>query len=146
MIPSARRTVPLVVIIIFIFLQYFKKWGQTYGRTGEYLCENNDHYRPGLSQWVGRVNQQDRCVCVQLMIRSTRPTVPPVAITNFSWKLFCFARLWKVGTDEWTDRQTPSVKIVITTSRDCGPASWINSTFYYDNYDPRPSTNQSTSL
>ena len=35
-----------------------------------------------------------------------------------TWKLFCFARLWKVFTD--------GLKIVITTGRYCGSASWIN--------------------
>ena len=46
------------------------------------------------------------------MIHSARPTVPTVAIT---WKLFC--EILKSG-DGW--------KIVITNSRDCGSASWIN--------------------
>ena len=33
------------------------------------------------------------------MIPSARPTVLPVAITILTWKLFCFARVWKVGMD-----------------------------------------------
>ena len=32
------------------------------------------------------------------MIHSARPIVPPVATTILTWKLFCFARFWKVGT------------------------------------------------
>ena len=54
-----------------------------------------------------------------LMIHSARPTVPPVAIIIFTWKLFSFARFRKV-TDGW------NVKIVIITGRDGGSASWIN--------------------
>ena len=41
--------------------------------------------------------------CVPSMIHSARPTVLPVAITILAWKLFCFARFWKVGTDGRTD-------------------------------------------
>ena len=58
------------------------------------------------------------------MIQSVRPTVPPVAITFFTWKLFVFPRYWK-----WTYKpkygQTTCVKIVITTGRNCRSASWI---------------------
>ena len=31
----------------------------------------------------------------------------------------------------WTDQQTPSVKIVISTGRDCGSAEWIN--YFFNN-------------
>ena len=54
MIPSARPTDPPVVIIIFtrrLFCDILKS-GLTYVN----LCENNDHYWPGL--WVGRVDQK----------------------------------------------------------------------------------------
>ena len=44
------------------------------------------------------------------MIHSARATVPPVAITILTWKLFCFAKFWKVGTDGRTLR----AEIVIT--------------------------------
>ena len=59
MIPSARRTVPPVVIIIFTrclfcFAIFWGKWGRTYGHRDGNLCKNKDHYRPGL--WVGRVD------------------------------------------------------------------------------------------
>ena len=60
---------------------------------------------------------------VPSMIHSARPTVPPVAITILTWKWFCFAIFWKA------DGQTPRTKIVITTGRDCGSASWFNYTF-----------------
>ena len=60
--------------------------------------------------------------CVPSMIHSARSTVPPAAITSLAWKLLCFARFWKVGTDV----QTARAKIVITTGRDCGSVSWIN--------------------
>ena len=59
MIPSARPPVPPEVIIIFtrrFCFAIFWKVG-TDGRTDGNLCENNDHYRPGL--WVGRVDQKD---------------------------------------------------------------------------------------
>ena len=62
---------------------------------------------------------------VQSMIHSARPTVPWVVITILSWTLFCFARFWKVETDVRTDVQTTRAKIVITTGRYCGSASWI---------------------
>ena len=51
--------------------------------------------------------------------------------TILAWK-FCFVRFWKVGTDV----QTTSAKMVITTGRDCGSASWINIQYaqkYYSN-------------
>ena len=51
MIPLARPTVPQVVVIIFmrlVFFQFFEKWGRMYGRRNRNICENNDHYRPGL--------------------------------------------------------------------------------------------------
>ena len=51
MIPSARSTVPLVVIIIMLRRLFcFEKWGQT-----DNTREKIDHYRLGL--WVGRVDQ-----------------------------------------------------------------------------------------
>ena len=37
------------------------------------------------------------------MIHSARSTVRPVAITILTWKLFCFAIFWKVGTDIRTE-------------------------------------------
>ena len=75
--------------------------------------------------------------CVPSMIHSARPTVLPVTITILAWKLFCFARFWKVLKywsidvlkDGRTDVQTTHAKIVITTSLDCGSASWINFSF-----------------
>ena len=51
---------------------------------------------------------------------------PAVAITILIWKLFCFARFRKVGTDGRTDEQTKRAKIVIIISREYGSASWIN--------------------
>ena len=57
--------------------------------------------------------------CVPSMIHSARPT----AITIFASNLFCFVTSWKAGTDVQTTRG----KIVITSGRDCGSASWINS-------------------
>ena len=64
---------------------------------------------------------------VPSMIHSARPTFKPVAITILAWTLFCFARYWKVGTDGRTDERTDNTcEIMITTGRDCGPASWIN--------------------
>ena len=42
---------------------------------------------------------------VSSMIHSARPTVSPVANIVFAWNLFCFAKFWKVGTDERTDGQ-----------------------------------------
>ena len=55
------------------------------------------------------------------MIHSARRTVPPVAITILAWTLFCFARFWKL----LTDGRTTLAKMVITTGRDCGSATWI---------------------
>ena len=59
MIPSARHTVPPVVIIIFMrrlfCLAIFCKM-ETDLRSDVNLCENNDHYRP--CQWVYRVDQK----------------------------------------------------------------------------------------
>ena len=51
----------------------------------------------------------------------------PVAITILAWKLFCFARFLKVGTDGQTDGWTKArAKIVITIGHAWGSASWIN--------------------
>ena len=47
-------------------------------------------------------------------------TVLPVAITILIRKSYCFARIWKVGTDVCTFGQTNGAKMVITTGRDCG--------------------------
>ena len=58
---------------------------------------------------------------VPSVIRSPKLTVPPVAITILLWYLFCFANFWTAGTVGWTSRE----KIVITTGRDWGLASWI---------------------
>ena len=49
----------------------------------------------------------------------------PVAITVLAWKLFCLVWFWIVETDVRTDVQTTRAKIMITTGRDCGSASWI---------------------
>ena len=56
------------------------------------------------------------------MIHSARPTVPQVAAV-FSLEV-CFVLL---HIEKWrrTDGQTTRAKIVITTGRDCGSASWI---------------------
>ena len=53
------------------------------------------------------------------MIHSATPTVPPVAITMLA------------RTSVGTDVKTTRAKIVITTGRECGSASWINLIFYY---------------
>ena len=60
------------------------------------------------------------------MIHSTRPTVSSVATIIFC----CFVLLdLKSGdglTDGRTNGWTTCAKIMITTSRDCGSAEWIN--------------------
>ena len=43
--------------------------------------------------------------CVSSMIHSARPTVQSVAITIFTWNLFCFARFYKVGTGGQTHKK-----------------------------------------
>ena len=58
------------------------------------------------------------------MIHSASLTVPPVAYIVFSWNLFCFEKLGR--TDGRTDGRTACAKTMITTSRDCGSARWIN--------------------
>ena len=55
------------------------------------------------------------------MIHSARPTGSPVVNIVFAGNLFCFARLWKVGTYGLT-----CAKTMFTTGRDGGPAEWIN--------------------
>ena len=62
------------------------------------------------------------------MIPSARPTVPPVAITIFTWKLFCFARFWKVRTNGRMDN-------VITTCRESGSAKWIKNEAVNQRYE-----------
>ena len=58
--------------------------------------------------------------CISSMIHSTRPTVPPDCRLKFV--LFC--EILKSGGR--TYGQTTCTKIVSTTGRDCGSASWIN--------------------
>ena len=52
---------------------------------------------PGIFEFVFETKEKKRKV--SLMIHSARPTVPPVAITIFTYKMFCSASFWKVGTD-----------------------------------------------
>ena len=62
------------------------------------------------------------------MIHSARPTVPPIVNSILNWNFV----LWdfeKCGRTVGVDVQTPRVKIVITTGRDCGSALLIN--FYW---------------
>ena len=59
------------------------------------------------------------------MIHSAKPTVSPVVNIVFAWKLFCFARFWKVGTDGRTYERTTCAKTMITSGRDSGSAEWI---------------------
>ena len=49
------------------------------------------------------------------MILTARFIILPAAITIHTWKLFRFARFWKVRMDVRTEVQTPHAKIVITT-------------------------------
>ena len=41
-----------------------------------------------------------------------RHTIPPAAIIILTWKLFCFARFWKVGTDGQHVWKKPAVCII----------------------------------
>ena len=64
--------------------------------------------------------------CAPSMIHSARPTILTIVITILTWKLFCFARFYKVGTDRRKNGRTDTTcEIVITTGRDCDSASWI---------------------
>ena len=56
------------------------------------------------------------------MIHSVRSTCPPVAITISLELCFVLRDFEKWGR---TDVQTTRAKIVITTGRECGSASWI---------------------
>ena len=44
----------------------------------------------------------------------------------FTRRLLCFAIFWRVWINVRTDELTRRVKIMITTSWDCGSAEWIN--------------------
>ena len=48
---------------------------------------------------AGRFGKVRRTRQVSSMIHSARPTVSPVVSIVFASNLFCFARFWKVGTD-----------------------------------------------
>ena len=65
------------------------------------------------------------------MIPLTRPTVPPVASTILTWKLFCFARFWNLGMDVRKERRTPRVKVVITNGPPC---LWISLVDQYNEW------------
>ena len=65
-------------------------------------------------------DKQDRWRQVSPMIPSARPTVPPVVITIFTWKLFFCTMLKR------RNGRMSCVKTVISTGRDCGLAEWIN--------------------
>ena len=53
------------------------------------------------------------------MIHSARPTVSLIAYIVFTWNLFCFEKWGR------TDGRTTCAKMMITTDRDSGSASWI---------------------
>ena len=55
---------------------------------------------------------------------SARPAVTSVTNIAITWNLFCFARFWKVGTDEQTNGQHVLKQFI--TSCDCGSAEWTN--------------------
>ena len=69
----------------------------------------------------GRKWKQDRC-----HQWSTRPDpVSPLVNIVFAWNLVCFEK-----GDGRTYERTTYAKTMITTGRDCGLASWINSDHY----------------
>ena len=57
--------------------------------------------------WAEEKGCRVKRVEVSSVILSARSTVSPVAITIFTWNLFCFARYWKVRS-----HNLPCVKIV----------------------------------
>ena len=58
------------------------------------------------------------------MIPWARPTIPPVAITILTWKLFCFAKIMK--SDELTEEQMDGrTDTTYEISDHYIPASWI---------------------
>ena len=72
---------------------------------------------------------RQRWVKMSSMIHSARSTVPPATVTIFTWKLLCFGRFWKVGTDRLKYVWTTCVK----TGRDCGSAEWIKTPIFICN-------------
>ena len=71
------------------------------------------------------------------LIHSARPTVPPVA--NIVFTLFCFARFWKVGTNERTTCAKTMILIVgwpSGTKRRARQSISLNCHFYAKSYLP----------
>ena len=54
------------------------------------------------SSMRGKGGDRENKACVSSTIHSARPTVSPVTNIVFAWN-FCFARFWKMGTDERKD-------------------------------------------
>ena len=118
MIHLSIPTVSPVVNIAFAWhLFCFEKWGRMDG------CTDGQHVQKQWSLLAVTVGQpRGSTRHVSPMIPMARCTVLTVAITIFTWYLFCFEIFWKVRMNG----QTTCVKIVITTSRGCVLAQWIN--------------------
>ena len=98
------------------FLLLLQKWVYVKFISVKCICEVNVF--PARCKWnhsscpkciihthshITHLEKKKEKTSVPSMIHSARPTVTPIAVTSFAWKLLCFARLWKVGTDGWID-------------------------------------------
>ena len=75
-------------------------WKETEHCGEEIMRYNLLHKNLGMLISVLEKNTRTYKTWMSLMIPLVRPIVRPVAITIVTWTLFCFARFWKVGTDD----------------------------------------------